>query len=319
MVFLPFLSSGTCKLNKESPADFAKRLTVNDSTDKQKVTSIFLWITNNIAYNVRSLQNGKTNNAGYWLEEDNDSSSPLKPLNLRIAENIFARRTAVCDGYARLFKVMCDAIGVRCEIVTGFGRVSAGRFGPNFRSNHKWNVVFLDTAWFLLDATWASGYINYKNEFEWHYNGHYFLTPPTEFILDHYPEDLRWTLLPSQPLADEYEETPFKTAAFSRNYITFFSPESGIINTVLGDSIVIVLENSRPKKKIWVSDFSYTDSNSIAIMQCCGAVKPINKLERNKVSCIYHVIDINARWLYVIYDDEMILRYQLNIKRPAGF
>ena len=54
-------------------------------------------------------------------------------------------------------------------------------------------------------------------------------------------------------------------------------------------------------------------------MQCCGAVKPINKLERNKVSCIYHVIDINARWLYVIYDDEMILRYQLNIKRPAGF
>ena len=36
--------------------------------DKQKVTSIFPWITNNIAYNVRSLQNGKTNNAGYWLK-----------------------------------------------------------------------------------------------------------------------------------------------------------------------------------------------------------------------------------------------------------
>lgn len=317
LLIFPLFSKAFFQVNEESPSDLAKRLTIKDSTDRQKVTSIFMWITGNIAYNVRSFQKGRINTSDYWLEEDTDSTTPLKPLNLRVAENVLNRKTAVCDGYSRLFKIMCDAIGVRSEVVTGFGKTNAGRFGPYFRSNHKWNAVFLDTAWFLLDATWASGYINYRDEFESQYNEHYFLTPPAEFILDHYPEDLKWTLLPTPPVAREYDETPFKTASFSRNYFTSFNPERGVINAVLGDSIIFELENNRPKKTIWVSDMTFTDSNSIFLMQCCGAVRPINKVEGKKTTYTYHVTDANVEWLYIIYDDEMILRYKLNIKKPA--
>src|SRR4051812_26477875 len=106
-----------------SPATLSKLLTANDTTDLQKVKSIFRWVTDNIAYNVRSFQN-RTNaySPDYWLEKDDDTSAALKPLNERVAEMVLKRRTAVCDGYARLFKSLCDYSGIKCEIITGYAK-----------------------------------------------------------------------------------------------------------------------------------------------------------------------------------------------------
>src|SRR6266487_3028503 len=84
-----------------SPVILAKLLTVSDTTDHQKVRSIFKWITDNIAYNVKSFQNrSRVSSTDYWLEEDDDTSAVLKPLNERVAEIVLKRRTTVCDGYA---------------------------------------------------------------------------------------------------------------------------------------------------------------------------------------------------------------------------
>lgn len=299
-----------------SPATLSKLLTTNDTTNLQKVKSIFRWVTDNIAYNVKSFQN-RVNpySADYWLEEDDDKSPVLKPLNERVAEMVLKRRTAVCDGYARLFKSLCDYSGIRCEIITGYAKTSINRIGAQFRSNHKWNAVFIDSNWYLLDATWASGYINYRDEFEKEYNAHYFLTPPDEFILDHYPEDLHWTLLPKPPIFKEFYSTPFKTSNFNRNYISSFKPLNGIIEASVGDSIVFELETNRPKRNLWVIDIPYVDSNAIWVMQCCGIDKPVNIINGNKVSYTYKVKSDNVEWLNVIYDDELIMRYKLNIRK----
>jgi transglutaminase/protease-like cytokinesis protein 3 len=299
-----------------SPVALAKFITANDTTERQKVKSIFGWVTGNIAYNVKSFQNrGRTYSADYWLEEDEDTSAVLKPLNERVAEMVLKRRTAVCDGYARLFKTLCDYCGIRCEIITGYARTNVGRIGIQFRSNHKWNAVFIDSNWYLLDATWASGYINYRDEFEKEYNAHYFLTPPDEFILDHYPEDLHWTLLPQPPIFREFNNTPFKTSNFNRNYISSFKPENGIIEAAIGDSIVFELETNRPKKKLSVIDIPYVDSDAIWVMQCCGIDKPVNIITGTKVSYTYKVTSDKIEWLNIIYDDELIMRYKLNIRK----
>ena len=299
-----------------SPATLAKILIASDTTDRQKVRSIFKWVTDNIAYNVKSFQNrARTSSTDYWLEEDDDTSAVLKPLNERVAEIVLKRRTAVCDGYARLFKTLCDYAGIRCETITGYAKTNLNRTGVQFKSNHKWNAVFIDSNWCLLDATWASGYINYRDEFEREYNAHYFLTPPDEFILDHYPEDLRWAFLPYAPTFKEFNYTPFKTAAFSRNYISSFKPENGIIEASVGDSIIIELETNRPKRNLWVIDIPYIDYNTIWVMQCCGVGKPSNNIKGNKVSYTYRVTSEKVEWLNIIYDDEMIMRYKLNIKK----
>src|SRR6266487_1722303 len=311
-----FNSIDSKEIETASPATLAKLLIINDTTDRQKVRSIFKWVTDNIAYNVKSFQNrGRASSADYWLEADDDTSVVLKPLNERVAEMVLKRRTAVCDGYSRLFKTLCDYAGIRCETITGYAKTNMNRIGVQFRSNHKWNAVFIDSNWCLLDATWASGYINYRDEFEREYNAHYFLTPPDEFILDHYPEDLRWTLLSYPPTFKEFNYTPFKTAAFSRNYTSAFKPENGIIEASVGDSIVIELETNRPKRNIWVIDVTNADSNTIWIMQCCGVGKPVNIIKGNKVSYTYRVVSDRVEWLNIIYDDEMIMRYKLNIKK----
>lgn len=299
-----------------SPDTLARFLTMTDTSDLQKVKSIFRWVTANIAYNVRSFQRSKyTGSADYWLEEDEDTSAVLKPLNERVAAMVLKRRTAVCDGYARLFKTLCDYAGVRCEVITGYGRTNINRIGTQFKSNHKWNAVFIDSSWYLLDATWASGYINYRDEFERAYNGYYFLTLPGQFILDHYPEDLRWTLLPSPPTLREFNFTPFKTSAFNRNYVTSFKPENGIIQASVGDSIVIELETRYPHRMLWATDITNVDTNTIFVLQCCGVDKPKNKITGNKVSYTYKVTSGDAEWLNVIFDYELIMRYKLNITK----
>lgn len=58
-------------------------------------------------------------------------------------------KEVVCEGYAKLFKVLCDAKGINCIIVTG----KAGT-GSDPKENHMWNYVELDSKWYLVDCTW---------------------------------------------------------------------------------------------------------------------------------------------------------------------
>src|SRR4051812_7407658 len=75
-----------------SAAALSKVLTANDTTNLQKVKSIFRWVTDNIAYNVKSFQNsGIAYSPDYWLEEDDDTSAVLKLLNERVAEMVLKR------------------------------------------------------------------------------------------------------------------------------------------------------------------------------------------------------------------------------------
>ena len=58
-------------------------------------------------------------------------------------------KNVVCEGYAKLFKVICDKKSIPCIIVTG----KAGT-GSDPKENHMWNYVQLDGRWYLVDCTW---------------------------------------------------------------------------------------------------------------------------------------------------------------------
>lgn len=63
--------------------------------------------------------------------------------------------SAVCEGYAEAFKLICDREGIPCITVLGYGNGGA----------HKWNYVKMDDGlWYLLDATWSDQvtYIHYS-------------------------------------------------------------------------------------------------------------------------------------------------------------
>ena len=58
---------------------------------------------------------------------------------------------AVCEGYAKSFKLLCDAVGLSSIMVTGRGKP---KDGPE--ENHAWNIVKLDGVCAHVDVTWDS-------------------------------------------------------------------------------------------------------------------------------------------------------------------
>ena len=290
-----------------TPEALARQLVIPYQTDSQKVNAIFRWITENISYNLR-----KARNRNYELsfDEPDDTSPVLKPLNQRVAENVLRRGMAVCDGYARLFKTLCDHAGIQSEIITGYARTGMGRNAAKFSSNHTWNAVFIDSNWHLLDVTWASGHITYRSEeFIRSYNNNYFLSAPARFFQDHYPEDIKWTLMENPPMLTEFNRAPFRYSGFIKSSITSYWPEKGIIYAAAGDSIRFEVESANLKKNLLVSDTppveplfdEYEDPDA-----------PPSGYK--KLSYTYTVTNTSSEWLYVICDEKIILRYKLEIK-----
>lgn len=53
-------------------------------------------------------------------------------------------KTAVCEGYAKLFQYLCYCMGINATQI--FGTASGG--------SHMWNAVCIDSKWYLTDVTW---------------------------------------------------------------------------------------------------------------------------------------------------------------------
>ncbi len=51
---------------------------------------------------------------------------------------------AVCEGYARAFKLLCQSAGIECILITGDSK----------GVGHLWNMVKLDGNWYHVDVTW---------------------------------------------------------------------------------------------------------------------------------------------------------------------
>ena len=101
-----------------SPDSLAQKLTSSYATDLEKLRAIFRWITENISYRTKNLVSTRRG-MKYMIEEEDTLS---QSLNERIAVDVLKKREAVCDGYARLFKTLCDHAGLRSEIITGYPR-----------------------------------------------------------------------------------------------------------------------------------------------------------------------------------------------------
>lgn len=288
----------------DSPRLLAEKLTVQHKTEMEKVQSIFYWITSNISYKVNRYKPAKYSS---WSEDDDTGA--LKPLDERIAIDVLRRKEAVCDGYARLFKTLCDYAGLQAEVIHGYARTNDGRRSP-FRPNHSWNAVRIDQKWYLLDVTWASGFIDIRsNMYVSRTDEKYFLTPPSQFIADHYPEDIRWTLLTDPPVLREYKSSPFLHSAYRKNNIVSFFPENGILEVAIGDTINFEIQTTGPERTLFVSAIESGDSTA-------SSGYPLYAEKEKKIKKIIYSYVLESpltKWLNVVYNGEQIIRYRVKI------
>jgi hypothetical protein len=300
-----------------APVELAYTLTKDYTTEREKLRSIFSWIADHIAYRVKkNYGNGKL--SGYNSHPVFIDTAKWKSANELVAETVLQNKSAVCDGYARLFKTLCDYAGLRSAIITGFAKGDLSR-QLKFRCNHTWNAVYIDSAWQLLDITWASGYTNYSgDEFTKRFDENYFLTPPENFIRDHFPDDLRWTLMDKPPLPGEFNHAPYKNKAFTKYNISAFAPGNGIIEAAPGDTVEIMLETGNPQadSKMAADSITAFDSALQRIIPGIALLEPAGtSRDKNHIRYVFCVENSGIQWLHVLYNHDTILRYRLIVNR----
>ncbi len=147
------------------------------SNDFEKVRSFYVWIAENIEYDVQSFLKGGFSN----LEPD----------------QVIQKKKAVCHGYASLFQALCTSQGIQSELIPGYSKGFGFSANNGFtQSDHAWNAVSLGNRWYVMDVTWGSGGINDKKKYVKEFKEEYFLPEPKEFIKNHMPQDPMWQLLP---------------------------------------------------------------------------------------------------------------------------
>lgn len=291
-------------LDAPTPDSLARLINANFFTTPEKVRAIYSWITGHIAYNAAIFKP--------WMKftpspDPLDTAAVWPSGDEMVARKVMRRRTAVCDGYARLFKVLCDYSGIEAVLVSGYGRV-AGR-GDRFRTNHTWNAVKIDRAWHLLDVTWASGFLTPADEYIVSKNDFYYLTPPDQFIYDHYPEDLRWTLLPNPTAPAEFRRTPFRSKNFFRYGFSESLPATGIVEAAVGDTLRFVLRIKDVERIRRTSADPFTDTANYAAWPKSSFIRPTG--EKDATVVYTYAVQPGTEWIHLLYNDDVVLQYRL--------
>jgi|GEM_PF-298711 Uncharacterized protein involved in cytokinesis, contains TGc (transglutaminase/protease-like) domain len=142
------------------------------------VRALYVWEAQNIEYNTNGHHHPKQNNttASYALNE----------------------RKATHEGYANLFKAMCDMAQIKCVVIPGLAKTNSrdiGEVDPK-KNAHTWNAVEIKGTWYLMDLTWGAGTTDRKVKFfTKEYTDAWFATNRELFALNHFPDDKKWQML----------------------------------------------------------------------------------------------------------------------------
>jgi hypothetical protein len=149
--------------------------------------------------------------------------------------SVLKTRLAVCEGYANLFKKLCDELKIPCDIVHGFARgVGTSPFAGDTPtdSNHAWNIVAVGGEHYLIDCTWDSGHMEGRVSKQ-EYNTAWLFLKPEHFLHTHFPENSQQQLMAKPLTATEFLKLPFYAPKFFE-VVSEISPNLVNINQVDG-------------------------------------------------------------------------------------
>jgi len=216
---------------ESSVETLAAYLTKPAKSDEEKARAIYRWIAENVDYDV-----------GIYSRSVTISGALRKS-----PEDVLQERVGVCSDYSSLFWALCEAAGLECVVISGYGKGYSYEVGaPILDQNHAWNAVKIDGKWRLVDTTWGAGYVDEGLKFVQRLEDHYFFAPPEDFILDHLPIDPKWQLLDTPISKEEFERLPQTKSSFFRNGLEIVSPNEGIIKAKAEGPVEIIVSFSAP-------------------------------------------------------------------------
>lgn len=175
----------------------------------------------------------------------------------REPERVLAVRSAICEGYSRLFQALVQAANVvaanEVVVVMGHARVIGGVRQGRLES-HAWNAIILNGQWRLIDVTWAAGHLDGGQFIKRFNDGGHWLADPFEFAHTHLPDDAKWQLLPPGRAVTKQtiEQLPLVSHQFFASNIQLLSHNSCTIthSSRSGDPLEIKL--SVPREDLYL-------------------------------------------------------------------
>jgi transglutaminase/protease-like cytokinesis protein 3 len=199
--------------------------------DSLRLRASFIWITENISYDIKSFKTG------------NPNASRL--------DYIIKNKKAVCGGYSALLKSFCDYFNIESKIVNGKARSLKSDINiasRAFKSDHSWNMVKISEQWRLIDATWAAGSIDDiekpSAKFYKKYEGYYYFTLPEKFVLNHFPTLSQDQLLLKSIKYEFFRKGPLLHTSFLKDSITEVIPYEAVQKVKMGDTLKIRLKTN---------------------------------------------------------------------------
>lgn len=176
----------------------AAYLTKDTRNDSEKARAICIWLADRLTYDHAAVKADKL-------------PDPSPEYSLRT-------RSAVCEGYARLFVALATKAGMNAEVVVGYARTDPGEDVFKEDIKHAWNAVIIDGKWNLLDPTWADRDDNRS------FCEGYFLSPPEKLIFTHFPDESRSQRLAKPLTREEFLEQPQVVGGFFKPGAELKSP-----------------------------------------------------------------------------------------------
>jgi len=128
---------------------------------------------------------------------------------------------AVCEGYSKGFKLICDSLDIPCICVFG-------NYDVEKNSAHMWNYVLMeDNNWYALDLTWDD--TDGKNGIEYNYN--YFLKGSDSFNVLHTPATEMNITVFTYPEIPTYDYSPSTTEPVTETTTTTTTTETTTTTT----------------------------------------------------------------------------------------
>lgn len=175
----------------------AQALSEGCATEKEKVRAYFVWIANNIKYDIKSFEN-------------RGSADPQEQQDKQLPQRVLRTKKAVCAGYSNLLLALCEASGIKALRADGITKDYRGTVS---RAGHAWCLVRADGVWGFIDATWGAGDVDLdKGKYHEHFKEIYFFPAPEVFIADHFPYDPLFQMLPAPLTLEQFKQAKLGAA-----------------------------------------------------------------------------------------------------------
>ena len=188
--------SKTVPANLKTAEEIAKYLTRNLTSPTDKARAIYIWITQNIKYDLAQLNT----NATYFNSQE-------------LVDDVLKNRKGVCANYAQLFYSCCQSAGLQSYVINGYTKED----GKMATISHAWNAVKIENKFYCIDVTWAAGYLD-AGKYVHVFRDEYFMIKPAEFIKTHIPFDPIWQFSNNPITHDDFSKSDFSKLKITSNF-----------------------------------------------------------------------------------------------------